>query len=338
MNRTASPSSTRGFGLVELMIALLIGSLVSIAAISIFLAVKQTYRFNQAVSEVQDGTRVAFEYLSRDLRQAGLSGCDMSEPIANVLNTGPNNGGTAWYANWANALHGYNGQTADPAIATGTGVGQRVAGTDSLEIFTLPDAGVSVAQDTNNGSTSAQFKLNQDSNLAPGDLAMVCDYDHGAIFQVTGPHSDNRTVVHNTGTGTPGNCSKGLGYPSVCTTNGNSYTFSENARIVRLQANVWYLGHNPAQGTSLYRETLVANGGALTPQTYEMVRNVTAWTPLYHLAGQNGFVPAGNVTDWTQVDAVRLQLTVQSTDATVNQGAPYQRTVQTTVALRNRSS
>ena len=320
------------------MIALLIGSIVSIAAISIFLAVKQTYRYNQAVSEVQDGMRVAFEYLSHDLRQAGLSGCDASEPVANVLNNSPNNGGNAWYANWSNAVHGYDGQTADPAIATGTGVGQRVTGTDSLEVFTLPDAGVSIAQDTNNGSSSAEFKLNAPSTLMPGDLAMVCDYDHSVIFQVTGPHSDNLTVVHNTGTGTPGNCSKGMGYPTSCTTNGNSYTFSPNSRMVRLQASVWYLGHNPVQGISLYRETLVANSGALTPEVDEMVRNVTAWTPLYHLMGQTGFVAAGSVPDWSQVDAVQLKLTVQSSDQTVNQGAPYQRTVHTTVDLRNRSS
>ena len=54
-----------GFTLIELMIAMLLGLIVIGGVSSIFLANQQTYRSNEALSEVQDGARVAFEMLSR---------------------------------------------------------------------------------------------------------------------------------------------------------------------------------------------------------------------------------------------------------------------------------
>src|SRR3546814_5576753 len=46
--------------------------------------------------------------------------------------------------------------------------------------------------------------------------SIICDPDHAAILQITNYQSTNVTVVHNSGNGSgdPGNCSKGLGYPT----------------------------------------------------------------------------------------------------------------------------
>jgi type IV pilus assembly protein PilW len=60
-----------GFSLVELMVALLLGSLISIAATQLFLVNRQADNLQQGLSSIQDQGRFIVDYLSRDLMQAG---------------------------------------------------------------------------------------------------------------------------------------------------------------------------------------------------------------------------------------------------------------------------
>src|SRR3546814_5862094 len=64
----------------------------------------------------------------------------------------------------------------------------------------------------------------------------VCSSDL-AVFQVTNAQpGTNVTIVHNTGnTATPGNCSKGLGFPTVCTTGGTKYQYGANSVLTKLR-------------------------------------------------------------------------------------------------------
>lgn len=324
-----------GFTLIELMVAMLLGLIVIAGVVSVFVANQQSYRTNQALGDVQDGSRIAFELMARDIRDAGLTGCDNSGRVADVLNNGPAAGGTAWWANFGNALHGYGVGQTDPAVTTGTAQGQRVAGTDSLQVIGAADSGLSVA--THN-ATSAQFKLNETtSDLQAGDAIIVCDPNHAAITQITNYNSSNVTVVHNTGTGTPGNCSKGLGFPTVCTTNGNGYTFTPNSQIAKLTAADWYIGNNPVNGRSLYRMDIETVSGAPKAQAQEMVRDVTAMAIGYHQPPNTNFVTASSVTNWSIVDAVQVTLTLESVDKRAGINVqPVTRTFTATTTVRNR--
>src|SRR3546814_319261 len=151
---------------------------------------------------------------SSDL-QTGLTGCGNDGRSANVLANGPNATVTpGWYADFDNSILGYEGDEDDPAITTGAGVADRVDGTDSVELIGLEGTGLSVA---NSPWNAANFKINETSNdLHDGDIIIICDPDHAAILQITNYQSTNVTVVHNSGNGSgdPGNCSKGLGYPT----------------------------------------------------------------------------------------------------------------------------
>ena len=339
VRRRARLHGQRGLTLVELMVAMLLGLIIIGVVLSVFLAGKQSFRTNYAIGEVGDSGRIAFELLARDVRQAGLTGCGNLGRVANVLNNGTNNAGTAWWANWDNAVVGYVGTAADPAVTTGTAVGQRVAGTDSIEIVSTTGSGLSVAS---HNPTSATIKLNEaTSSLQPGDIVVVCDPDHAAITQITNYNSANVTLIHNTGTGAPGNCSKGLGFPTQCTTLGNTYTFGKNSQIALFSADDWYIGNNAEGGRSLYRIGLVNNAGSVTAQAQEMVRGVTDLQILYLQAPGTTFVAADSVTDWSKIDAVQITLTLQSETARVTTDAnpkPLTRSLTTTVTLRNRVS
>src|SRR5690554_4826207 len=73
----------KGLTLVELMVAMVLGLVVIGGAISLTLANRQSYRTNEGLSQVQESARTAFELLARDLRQAGVSGCDNEGQVAN---------------------------------------------------------------------------------------------------------------------------------------------------------------------------------------------------------------------------------------------------------------
>ncbi|MHB1273754.1 MAG: prepilin-type N-terminal cleavage/methylation domain-containing protein [Rhodanobacter sp.] len=344
MNRSGSARRRRrrahGFTLIELMVAMLLGLIVIAGVVSVFLAGQQSYRTNQALGDVQDGSRLAFEMMARDIRDAGLTGCNNNGRIANVLKPPT---GSGWWTNLGLAVQGYDDTQVDPAVAFGTTSSPvtRVANTDSLQLIGAVDSGLSVAATPS--STAANFKLNDPtSDLVKGDVIIVCDPDHAAIAQITNYQSTNVTVVHETGTGTPGNCSKGLGYPTDCSNpNGNTYQFGPNSQVFKLGATDWFIGNsaNAASGRSLYRMNVVNTAGTPTPTPQEMVPDVTDMQILYHQKGGAGFVNATTVgaANWATVDAAQVTLTVQSTDQRAGTDVkPISRTFTATTTLRNR--
>ena len=339
-----------GFTLIELMVAMLLGLVVIAGVTSVFLAGQQSFRTNNALGDVEDGSRIAFELMSRDIREAGQTGCDSaSGRVANVLNNSSNNGGTDWWADWGNALHGYGGANSsgtdgdadqpDPAVTTGTGIGQRVAGTDSLEAISAGNLPVSVKGAPS--QTAANFTLNAtSSDLYSGEIIMVCSPDHAAMVQISNYNNNTVTVVHNSGNVvSPGNCAKGLGYPTSCANaNGNPYVFPNNSTISAMQVSDWYIGnYNTTGGRSLYRIALVNSGGNAAVQAQEIVRNVTDMQITYLQNPNTSFVSAANVTDWSQVIAARVTLTVQSTFQRASvKATPISRTYSATTTVRNR--
>jgi type IV pilus assembly protein PilW len=326
-----------GFTLIELMVAMLLGLIVIAGVASVFLANLRSYHSNVALSDVQSNARIAFELIARDIRQAGLTGCNTrSGRVANVLNNGPNNGVVpAWWADWnSNALRGYVYDEPDPAV----GNGARVDGADSLIVLAVEDVGASIH--TANAAAGT-FTLNEaNSNLRAGDIAVACNPDHAAIFQIADYDSGSLTVTYKSSGTSPGNCSKGLGFRTDCTSStGNPYQFTQNATLARFSAHDWYVGKNPVGGTSLYRVTLVNRSGAIETEAQEMVRNVRSIKFSYHLPGEVKYRRADgiNAADWGLVDAVRVTATLTGAGqraGTDNQ--PLERSFTATTTIRNR--
>jgi type IV pilus assembly protein PilW len=317
-----------GFTLIELMVAMLLGLIVIAGVISVFVANQRTYRTNQALGDVQDGARIAFEMMARDIRDAGLTGCTNNGRVSNVLN----NRTTAWWANWNNTLVGYDRSQTDVAVAIGTAEKARVAGTDSLMLLSATDSRATVKL---NSEPAATFTLNESAtDLQAGDPIMVCDPDHAALVQITALAGG--TITHGATGGTPGNCNTDLGFPTVCSSS-SSYVFAPNAQIGKLNAADWYIGVNPLGGRSLYRMSLENVAGTPTPSTAEMVRDVTAMTLAYHQAGNATFVAATGVSNWALVDAVRVSLALESVDKRSGTDTkPISRSFTATTTVRNR--
>jgi type IV pilus assembly protein PilW len=329
-----------GFTLIELMVAMLLGLVVVGGVVSVFLANQRSYRTNQALGDVQDSSRIAFEMMARDIRNAGMTGCNNSGRMGNVLNNGTvKSSAPTWWANWNNAVMGYGGSQGDPATgsAFGTAAGSRLSGTESLTLIGGSDNVASVNTDT---EPAGNFTLNETSTqLQTGDAVLVCDPDHASLVQISSyaDGSGGASFTHAAAGTAPGNCSLGLGYPSVCTSSGTTYVFLRNAQVTKLSVADWYIGANPIGGSSLYRVSLVNTAGSLSTAPLEMVRNVTGMTNLYHQRGNTGFVAATAVTNWALVDAVQVSLNIQSTDQRAGTDVkPLRRTVTSTTTVRNR--
>lgn len=298
-----------GFGLIELMIAMLLGLIVTGAAIGIFLSNQQTYRATEGLGRVQENLRTAYELMARDLRVAGGNACN--ELPANFKNRLTSGAGEWWgqlaSADWSRALKGYAGTAGFDAggPAFGTAEGKRLSGSAAVEVFSGGDAVASVSDD--GGST---FTLNtSDHGFVSGDVLMVCDTNNSAIF--------NATAVSGTR----------ISHPA-------SISYAANATVSRFNAVRWYVAHNGNGGTSLYRSRVYAG----SERQEEVADNVSALDLQYLVDGASGYVDATKVTDWSSVLAIRVTLTIASPDKVGTDGKVLTRTSTHVVELRNRNA
>lgn len=65
----------QGISLIELLIAMALGSILLIGLISLYASNKNTYQMTQAAARLQEDGRIAIQIMSRDIRMAGYVGC-----------------------------------------------------------------------------------------------------------------------------------------------------------------------------------------------------------------------------------------------------------------------
>lgn len=64
-----------GFGLIEIMIAMTLGLLITLGLIQLFISSKNTYVSQQAAAAVQEDARFILSKMVQDIRMAGMFGC-----------------------------------------------------------------------------------------------------------------------------------------------------------------------------------------------------------------------------------------------------------------------
>ena len=328
----------RGVSLVELMIALLLGTMLIGGVMGVFLSTQQTYRVNDSLNRMQDGFRIGFQLLTRDLRNAGSSGCTNNGRVVNVL------AGNAWWADWGGSnFIAYDGDTVHPGVAFGTGKGERVAGTSAIQMmYSLSDGDEAIAITHQPSGGNASFQIAAGANISQGDIIMVCDQSQSSIFQVSNiTGSGGTNVIHNTGNTTiPGNCTNRLGFPgpdSCSASSGTNYVFPPNAVLSKFESVSWFVGHNgrpQTGGRSLYR-TSIEQGAVVIEEVIEGVADVQFE---FLLLGASNFIATSAVpaNRWIDVMSSRMTLTVESAHDNMTQdGKRLNRTIVHEVALRN---
>ena len=337
----------RGFTLVELMVALVLGLIMTGALLSAFIANRNVYAATESLGRVQENARAAFELMARDVREAGGTPCNSQEPPSvNVVK----NFDSYSYADFGAGIRGYDGAEAGIA-AFGTDVRHRVSGTDALTLKSAGDDGMRVKPDNPADVNVGTYQQ------PPADwndkIVIVCDPDHAAIFQVT-QVDDTGVKIQKNASQVPGNsldclpkgkdcedgayafgCTDGQWTGSAATPKkpeGCQFEGFPPAVISQLRSVAWYVGKGTKGGNSLYRR--VDAPSAVADEIAEHVQSME----LEYLL-DNAYVTAAGIAanDWARVRAIRIAITFEGEDRSGSTGGQaLTRRVATTVALRNR--
>lgn len=357
----------RGMSLIEILVAMAIGLLLMVGVLQVFSAMRQSFKLQEALSNVQENARFAVDFISKDLRMAGYMGCmqQISEGgrIVNVV-SGSNN----WWFNASLGLRGYDGtETGIP-----TGIGPIVNQADAFVVNYLYDGNYVITQ---HNVSAAQIKTNENNDFLSGEILAATDCTNTAIFQMTGPNSNkvgdlykSQEVVHNTGSSvTPGNCSKYFDFDtstpcsvSNCAS-GNCYSF-KGGFIYRLASYSYYIAADASHANepTLYRRQLAMTSSGVSglDTAQALVAGVENMQLLYGVdtnADQQAdiYQQARDITaaNWPRVVSVRLDLLVRSSEPNVLPEAQtitfngetksysdrrLRKTFSTTIGIRNR--
>ncbi|HFB66203.1 MAG TPA: hypothetical protein ENJ60_11765 [Aeromonadales bacterium] len=254
----------QGLTLVEIMIAVLIGIVLTAGIIQLFISNKSTYRLTESSSRIQESGRFANEFLTKDIRMAGFMGCysAATSGIENMLN---DTGNTGW--DISKVIQGYNNVTGGSVA----GISNIVDNTDVIIVKSLAgtylSGGIRLVSPY---SDSAQYFVdplfkntcqNNDENNCEAKIYVVTDCSKATMFQATNIQESGGkiNITHsNAGSYDPGNSSP---------TPTNEY--GEGATLLELATFAYYIRLNNGGRPSLYRSRLNISGGTSIALTAE---------------------------------------------------------------------
>lgn len=296
----------RGIGLVEILVALLIGLIVLGAVWNVFLSSRQGYRTNDALARVQDNGRFAASLLSRELRLAGYKGlCGQDTPVNNLLDT-TDPGYDAVLFNLDNALLGWD--DTGPTASWAAGMNGYVAGTDVL-LFKHAGVVPGVTADGNTPANANAISLTTESGIPAATIVVVSDVLGCDMFQ--NRSSANATnLARGAGGGTPGNVNPGG--------NDFSHAYDGDMEINTFRSGLYYVGAGNDGRPALRRMRFDAGSG-----NDELVADGVEDMQIVYGEDTNGdrrverYCRADAIADWNAVVAVRVTLLVGNADAGV---------------------
>ena len=339
----SSPSRQRGIGVIELMVALLLGLLVVGGILSIYLSNRSAYRTHQNLARVQENARFAFEFLMRDIREAGAVPCG-SRITANVLRNA-NTADMAWWADTdAGMIRGDDTNVSGAAAISGAAA--KVPNTGALLLLRPAGTDDRQLRVTAHDPGAATFTLASTGGVESGDLVLVCDSFSAALLQVGTVTGATNTVSY---AGTAHNCTTRLGSVLARCGTPSDKTFTTGSVMSRWGPAYSDLGRNGRGTTSLYRIALAKSSAGASPTigtgASEMIPGVSGLRIEYLVRNASGAIVGSwetadkFTTGWNstarQVVAVRVRLTLVSEDAVGSNGQPLTRTLVAVAALRN---
>lgn len=318
----------RGVTLIEIMIALVIGLVLTGGILQVFASTRQSNRVQEAISRMQETGRMALEVVARDVRMADFWGC--AADVINVVNN-LNSANPGFIAFDNGGVEGTDGGGNNPDTLI-------LRGGNSTGLRLEPPYGP---------QASANVKVAAGNDLAQGDIVLLSDCRQADIFQITNANpAGSGTVVHNTGsTTTPGNYN--ATNPGCPGSNAHclSKVYGADATLFQATQTTFNVGVGSEGEPALFR-----NG-------VEFLDGIENFQVLYGEdtdgdSVANYYVPASSVADMNDVISVRFAVVVRSQDDRLTEGvnqtynllgnnitAPDTRLRQvytTTVTVRNR--
>lgn len=342
-NRNAS-----GLSLIELMIALLIGSILLLGVVQVFGASRAAYQLSEGMSRTQENGRFALDYLQRDIRMAGHFGCVNDQArrqtagslVSHFTANGPMDFGFS--------IRGYENAAPSGVTLSPT----RVAGTDSLVLRFMSNSGIPITAIDPAGLTidvnPAKWDVLTDSGLASPTVFGLADCAFADVFAAASVNGGAGRVVAPTGVN--------LGRYGASPEGGP-------AMLYRGEAIVYYIGQGAGGRPSLWRARINADNSTTSEELVEGIENLQfrygmdlnpATNPSGYIATQGSATDVGTTeAAWRRVGQVQVALlavspnpaaSVQATNPPMLLGVAsaaatdgrYRAVYESTIALRNR--
>ena len=328
-------SLQKGLSLVELMISLTIGSVITAGIVQLFSANSETYGVMTGQSRMQESARFSLDFIGRDVYKAGYFGCFSSnEQLYWTAASGDN---IPYEFDLRSGLQGYNASDVDRdwnpdlddlpttvngtntnvfVVGTGINSGSIVSGTDVITIRSLS------AQDVETRLVEELLSATDDIEVVKpadgtelgfdvGDLAMIYDCEKATIFQVTGPasslkpYSDPIVIEHDVdAAGVPW----GNSFARLAIKN----SFDTDAYVSAIETNTYFIA--PGQGENNSGQaplSLWRKSGTTSP--IELVEGIENLQILYGVSTDDDLTPnqyVSSINDVSLKNVVTIRVTV----------------------------
>ncbi|MDO6563630.1 PilW family protein [Amphritea sp. 1_MG-2023] len=330
-----------GLSLIELMIAITIGLVMTGAVIQVYVQSSSSYQLQDELSYIQENGRYGLSEVIKELRMAGYSSCGSGAKVANSVESGAD-------MQFAYGLIGYGVDSTDSMVTTGAiAVSDYPAeltdawdGTDALQIYKAnPDNALYV---TSHNPNSATIHIKGTHAYKPDTIMVLVDEgcSQVGIFAITGPTNNNDNanhLNHNTGSGTVENCTKFLGGQFTCSSGApESKEYGPGSKVMSIDRTLYYIRNSgdDASIPGLYRSVF---DGA----TEEVVQGVEDMMISFGLDTDddgvaNQYLTARNIkeTEWVDVMSARVSFVMRSRNQV--DGDFVRKTLTATTKLRNR--
>lgn len=308
---TPSTHHNQGFSLVEVMVAIVLGLLLTAATLQLFIGNSATFRTTDATSRVQENARFAQSLFSKELRMTGYRGClsKQNVPITNTLKQAS----TLTY-NFTTTLRGYNNLTSSQPtelVAHLSGDPAPLVGTDLLLIQGPVDMPVPIV--ANSDANQVFANAGSENILSVGNIALITDCSKARIFQITGltANGGQVNVAHSASTSViPGNDN------AVWDPNNKTQLFGPGSELMTYQTLTYFLAINSDSGQpALYRKVNGQPATILLDNIFNL--QILYGTDTNSDRQVDSYQTANNITDWGSVLTLRLQLILGSEDTGV---------------------
>ncbi|MHA7879897.1 MAG: PilW family protein [Saccharospirillum sp.] len=315
-----------GLSLVELMIAMALGLVLTLGVIQVFTSASQTYRLTDRVAQLQEDMRYILGRLQYEGRIAGNRGCLIGTPdirldtsdaaftaVQNISFSG------AAVVGWEAEDSGlgdaidFGGTVTTDAYLNGggqalpaTAQANALPGSDVFVLNGVIRQNLDVTGAGGNNINTVQTSTNIAQNRIV--IAVTNDCTGGDIFQ---KRNANNSSGISAGAGSGGNPGPGNVNQAI---NGSAWTYGAGASIYEYYSTLYFIGTGANGDPALFSQRLEYENAPVQ----ELVSGVENLQVLYGVSSGAGtpvaseYVTAEAVTDWDDVVSMRIALLMRS--------------------------
>lgn len=339
--RVSASRAQRGISLVELMVSITIGLIITAAVAQTFIANRATYQLDEGLARMQENARFAIDFLNREIRQAGNMGCvrdstyATSPPVvdfSNNLNPPGNFNGVPAAITGFEAPGTGTGQTfSAPTYPTSNSItgwipaldstlipGGALPGTDAIVIRRASTGSIPIGAPVMPGDISFQLARPDSGNqFQEGQLVILTDCESTSLYQITAIDPSRTIITHAAGTTPPPGNACETGNPNVagCGPGDQKYT---SAEVMSIQTVALYVALNANRVPALYMSGQELVEGVENMQIMYGVNNV-ADNSMYRGGDPDRYMTANEVNTaglWGSVVNVRISLLMRTSNTT----------------------